>query len=105
LANDEDKAYGIDKWAALFKASTWEELKAMATQNTVFDEVAEAMFKFSSNRDVLDQCRKIEDRKRDIQRLNDKAEKLEKENKSLRASNAEQAARIAYLESQLKQNK
>jgi predicted RNase H-like nuclease (RuvC/YqgF family) len=70
----------------------------MATQNTVFDEVAEAMFKFSSNRDVLDQCRKIEDRKRDIQRLNDKAEKLENENKSLKASNADKDNLISELE-------
>lgn len=30
LATEEDLAYGIDHWARLFKASTWEELKMIA---------------------------------------------------------------------------
>ena len=27
MASDEDKAYGIDTWATVFKAKTWEELR------------------------------------------------------------------------------
>lgn len=27
LATEEDKAYGIDYWAALFKTKTWEDLR------------------------------------------------------------------------------
>jgi hypothetical protein len=112
LATEEDKAYGIDQWAKLFKATTWEELKTMATKNTVFEDVAKSMFMYSCNKDVLEQCRKVEYDQKYVKHLND-------ENKSLRASNADKDiqladkdsqiaqkdARIAYLEAQLKQNK
>jgi hypothetical protein len=119
LATEEDKAYGIDQWAKLFKATTWEELKTMATQNTVFEDVAKSMFMYSCDKDVLEQCRKVEYDQKYVKHLND-------ENKSLRASNADKDiqlaekdnqiadkdnqiaqkdARIAYLEAQLKQNK
>jgi predicted transposase/invertase (TIGR01784 family) len=125
LATEEDKAYGIDKWATLFKASTWEELKALAAQNSVFENVAEAMYRYSCDRDVLEECRKIEDGRRYVNYLKESNKNLTAENNSLRASNAEmgnqladkdnqladkdnklaeQAARIAYLEAQLKQN-
>ena len=33
LATDEDKRYGIDTWAKVFKATTWEELKMLASKN------------------------------------------------------------------------
>lgn len=33
LATAEDRAYRIDRWAALFKATTWEELKMLANRN------------------------------------------------------------------------
>jgi hypothetical protein len=98
LATDEDKAYEIDKWATLFKANSWEELKALATQNTIFDNVAEAMYMYSCDRDVLEECRKVEDARKFVAYQKSKIEALE-------AKNAEQAARIAYLEAQLNQNK
>jgi predicted transposase/invertase (TIGR01784 family) len=112
LATEEDKAYGIDQWAKLFKATTWEELKTMATQNTVFEDVAKSMFMYSCDKDVLEQCRKVEYDQKYVKHLND-------ENKSLKADNAnkdkliadkddliaKQAARLAYLEAQLNQNK
>jgi predicted transposase/invertase (TIGR01784 family) len=132
LATEEDKAYGIDKWATLFKANTWEEMKAMAAQNTIFDNVAEAMFKYSCDRDVLEECRKIEDGRKYVNYLKESNKNLTAEVNSLKTINADkdnqladkdnqladkdnqladkdnqlaqQAARIAYLESQLKQH-
>jgi predicted transposase/invertase (TIGR01784 family) len=71
LATDEDRAYGIDKWAALFKARTWEELKALGSENMTFDEAAETLFKLSANRDILEQCRRRNDYYRDIQDMKD----------------------------------
>lgn len=32
FATEEDKAYGIDYWAKLFKSTTWEELKILALE-------------------------------------------------------------------------
>jgi predicted RNase H-like nuclease (RuvC/YqgF family) len=66
----------------------------MGTQNAMFNDVAEAMLKFSSNSDVLNQCRKIDDRNRDIQRLRN-------ENYSLKQSNAEKDNQIMQKDNQL----
>ncbi len=40
LATEEDKSYNIDKWASLFKAQTWEEIKMLAEKNESIDEAA-----------------------------------------------------------------
>lgn len=31
-ATEEDRKYGIDRWAQLFKATTWEAIKTMAKE-------------------------------------------------------------------------
>jgi predicted transposase/invertase (TIGR01784 family) len=89
LATDEDKAYGIDQWAKLFKATTWEELKTMATQNPVFEDVAKSMFMYSSDKDVLEQCYKVEYNQRFVNHLNDENKSLKASNDKLKASNDE----------------
>jgi uncharacterized small protein (DUF1192 family) len=89
LATDEDKAYGIDQWAKLFKATTWEELKTMATQNPVFEDVAKSMFMYSSDKDVLEQCYKVEYNQRFVNHLNDENKSLKASNDKLKVSNDE----------------
>ena len=44
LATDEDKANKLVYWAELFKAKTWEDLKALIKQNPSFEEVATVMY-------------------------------------------------------------
>ena len=61
LATDEDKLYGIDHWASLFKAGTWEELKTMAKENIAYEEAAKTMFKLSSDEHIREQCRRREE--------------------------------------------
>jgi predicted transposase/invertase (TIGR01784 family) len=105
LATEEDIAYGIDKWASLFKANTWEELMALAAQNTIFDNVAEAMFRYSCDRDVLEQCRKIEDSQKYTAYLEESNKTLTAENNSLRASKVEMGNQIAEQKSQITEQK
>jgi predicted transposase/invertase (TIGR01784 family) len=119
LATEEDKAYGIDQWAKLFKATTWEELKALATNNAVFEDVAKSMFMYSCDKDVLEQCRKVEDNQRFMAYQQNKIDSLEASNADKDNLLAEQKAqladkdnqlaqkdaRIAYLEAQLNKNK
>jgi predicted transposase/invertase (TIGR01784 family) len=119
LATEEDKAYGIDQWAKLFKATTWEELKKMATQNPVFEDVAKSMFMYSRDKDVLEQCYKVEYDQRFLNHLtkeNDslKSEKNElmvensgliAENSGLKAENSELVAEVAALRAELAKNK
>jgi cell division protein FtsB len=101
LATEEDKAYGIDKWAKLFKATTWEELKTMAAQNTVFEDVAKSMFMYSCNKDVLEQCRKVEYDQKYVKHLNDENKSLKADNNELKANNDELKADINDLKADI----
>lgn len=44
LATDEDKANNLVYWAELFRVNTWEELKALSTHDSAFEEVATVMY-------------------------------------------------------------
>jgi predicted transposase/invertase (TIGR01784 family) len=105
LATEEDKAYEIDKWAKLFKATTWEELKAMATQNTLFEDVAKSMFMYSCDKDVLEQCRKVEYDQKYVKHLNDENKSLKADNTELHNQLADKDAIIATLKAELAKNK
>ncbi len=49
LATEEDREYGIDHWARLFKATTWEAIKKMAQENEYISSAAETMFESSQD--------------------------------------------------------
>ena len=99
LATAEDKAYQIDYWARLFKATTWEELKMIAERNEFMQEASQAMYEFTADDMIRKQCRAREEynrRERTWERdnaalkaaLNDALSELEKvqnENAELKA--------------------
>ena len=58
LATEEDCLYKIDQWAKLFKAKTWEELKAMATTDQYMESAVNTMYELSADRMVKEQCRR-----------------------------------------------
>ena len=58
LATDEDRLHKIDQWAKLFKAKTWEELKAMATMDQYMESAVNTMYELSADRMVKEQCRR-----------------------------------------------
>lgn len=49
LATEEDRKYGIDYWARLFKATTWEAIKKMAQENEYISSAAETMLESSQD--------------------------------------------------------
>ena len=61
LATEEDRAYRIDYWARLFKATTWKELKALAEQNPIFTEAARTAVVLSEDEKIRLQCEARED--------------------------------------------
>ena len=61
LATEEDKAYGIDYWARLFKAKTWEDLKMIAKNNTVLTQASETLYALNCDQTIRDMCRARED--------------------------------------------
>lgn len=56
LATEEDRIYGIDRWAALFKAATWEEMKNLAKENEYISEAAATVFQLSQEDQIRLEC-------------------------------------------------
>ena len=115
LATKEDKAYNIDKWARLFKAQTWEEIKMLAVKDKSINEAAATIYQISEDERIRQQCEAREDylrRQRGIQRRLDKLGDLEKaiaekEEKlaEIEKDLAEKDAMIAQSKEQLAQSK
>ncbi len=56
MATDDDKKYCIDKWAALFKATTWEEVKMIAGKDQYLNEASAELFKRLADLGVQEEC-------------------------------------------------
>lgn len=67
LATDEDKEYGIDYWAKLFKVSTWEEMIMLASKNEYLNEASNTIFQLSADEQIRKQCRDREEYYQDLQ--------------------------------------
>ncbi len=67
LATDEDKEYKIDYWAKLFKTKTWEDLKMLTQNNTVFEEASETLYKLNQDDKVRYLCEMREEGQRILQ--------------------------------------
>ena len=66
-------AYGIDYWAALFKAKTWEDLRMLAQNSESLQEATANLYIENSDEIVRQQCRAREDaerRERTLERNN-----------------------------------
>ncbi len=60
LANEEDRKYGLDRWAKLFKAETWEDLKMLAEEK-VLGKAISASWQLTEEEMIQAQCRARED--------------------------------------------
>lgn len=56
LATEEDKKYHIDDWARLFKATTWEDIRMVAQNNTHLGEAAQTLYKMNADEMVRLKC-------------------------------------------------
>ena len=66
LATEEDKKFHIDKWARLFKATTWEEVHMLAEKNEYLQEAAETMFRLTAEEQIRKRCRDREEYYQDM---------------------------------------
>ena len=55
LATEEDRHYGIDRWAKLFKTKTWEDLRMITKNNETMQNAADSLYQLNSNA-VARQC-------------------------------------------------
>ena len=61
LATEEDKNRHTDRLAKLFKATTWEEIKMLASNNTMIENAAETIYRLSADEAIREQCEARED--------------------------------------------
>ncbi len=61
LATEEDRHYGLDRWASLFKATTWEEIKMLAQNNTIFSTIAQELYQSNVSKKIRRACRDREE--------------------------------------------
>ena len=100
-ASSEDKHWGLDNWARLFKAATWEDVKMIAANNKYLTEAANTMHELYSDREMRRQMENREDfirhQKRDQRMLKDQADIIAEKDSAL----ARQADEIALKDSAL----
>lgn len=100
-ASSEDKHWGLDNWAKLFKAATWEDVKMIAANNKYLTEAANTMHELYSDREMRRQMENREDfirrQKRDQRMLKDQADIIAEQDSAL----ARQANEIALKDSAL----
>ena len=56
MATEEDKLFEIDRWAKLFKATTWEEIKMIAEGNETLMQATQALFECNTDELIRQQC-------------------------------------------------
>lgn len=56
LATQEDREWKIDYWASLFKATTWEELKMLASQNPEMETAVQTIYELTADEAIRQQC-------------------------------------------------
>ena len=102
LATEEDRSFEIDRWARLFKATTWEEIKMIAANNEYMKEATQALYEYNSDYVIRQKCEAREEyecRQRTMNRLLTEAqEKLKEQEAALQAKDAEIARLLELIE-------
>ena len=60
-ATEDDRRYGLDRWAKLFKANTWEEVKMITEGNNALTSAAESLYLSNEDYNVWKVARERED--------------------------------------------
>ena len=93
-AKEEDKRYGIDQWARVLTAQTWEEIDMLAQDNEYLRETSNAMYELDKDRLIRQQCQAREDF---LYWERIKANRLKQLESELTAKDAELAAKDAQI--------
>lgn len=105
LATDEDKKYHIHEWAMLFKATTWEEIKMLASKDEYLREASETIFRMSADELVRKRCLDREEYYQDLRNYERKIEQDRIEHERIVAEKDEEIRQLrAQLESNMSNN-
>lgn len=101
MATEEDKAYGLDRWAKLFKATTWEEIKMIAADDKTMQEAGETVFKLNRTDSERYMCEAREEARRSWNTLHKLLANAEAELAEKNATIAKKDSTIAELEAKI----
>ena len=87
LATDEDRAYGIDRWAKLFKSTTWEEIKVIAENNPILIEASEKLYTYNADEAARQRSQARAEYLAHERAVNNKLARLSEENAALISEN------------------
>ena len=103
LATEADRKYETDKWAALFRATNWEEVKMLAAGNTAIDEAAETVYHLSEDERIRQICEAREDYMRIQDDIKTIRERLEQEKVQLEAELEQKDAELEQKDAVIRQ--
>ena len=89
LATKKEIASGLAHWAALFKASTWEEIKMLAHEKPVFDTVAQSLYKSNADEEIRYACQAREEYEFQMKRRQKQLEEYQSQMSHLQTQLAE----------------
>lgn len=88
-ATEEDKRNHLDEWAALFKATEWEEIQMLTQQSEYLQEAAQSMYQLSAEEKIRQQCEAREENERIEYYMEKLREQLEEERRAVEAEKEE----------------
>lgn len=92
-ATEEDRRFGIDRWARLFKATTWEEICMTSALNEFLSEAAEEMYRLNEQDIIRQQCRAREEfqlrQRRAQRRMEEQHRKMEEQSRAIEEQSRE----------------
>ena len=101
MATKEDKLYGVDKWAAFFKADKWEDIIMLADQMPSLQTSVETLYQLNTDEQIRETCDRFiraENRERGYKNwIASQAEEIAKQKEELDAQKAELAVQKEEL--------
>ncbi len=104
LATEEDKQVGLDKWCKLFKATTWEEIKALVKEDIVMEAVANDVYTSESDDVIRKRCREREDYLRHERYVKERMAELTSELETVTSENETLTLELERLRAILKEH-
>ena len=101
LATEEDITWGIDHWARLFKAATWEELKMIAKNNETLQEASETLYSMHCEETIRGMARARQDYHRLHNYLDHKIATLEADNEQLTSDVAKLSSALSDRDAEI----
>ena len=115
LATEQDKASGIELWARVFTATTWEEINMLAQNNIYLQEVVSGIRQLTEEEKIRQQCEAREtnaywerireaDRKKTQQELQEAKEQLAEQTDTITEQKQQLAEKDDLIERLLAEN-